>query len=336
MFDNLKIKFNEFKSSISRKLNVLENEKMIHNKEDNFIKKDVNIFEKAKLFILNKEVIINEKELEYLLEKFKLELLESDVAYDVSEYIINELKSNLIGSSKKINENIEEIVLKSIKKSINDILSNNYFDFDKFIKEHKNDFIHILFIGVNGTGKTTTIAKLSKYLSKNMNLSVAIAAGDTYRAGAVEQLEIHSKRLNIKIIEDRNRKDPTSVIYDGISYCKSEKINVLLSDTSGRMHTNKNLMSQLEKIYRITKPNLVFYVEDSTSGNDAIERIKYFGDIVPIDGIILTKLDADTRGGSAISMSYISKKPIVFIGTGQKYSDIHKFNSDWFVNELFT
>lgn len=336
MFDILKEKFKSFTESIKKKIdkeNTSINSTTKKENEEN--KKNIGILEKTKLLLLKQEVIINISDIESSLNSLELELLESDIAYEACEEILNDIKTELVGSHKKVNIKIENIIENAIKKSILNILSKNFFDIDEYIEKNKNKFIHILFVGINGTGKTTSLVKLAYYLKTKFNCSVAIAAGDTYRAGAIDQLDIHSKNIDVKLIKYDNRKDPTSVIYDAITYCKNNNMNILLSDTAGRMHTNINLMEQLKKIYKMTQPNLVLFVEDSTAGQDAIERINYFNNSINIDGIILTKLDADTRGGAAVSVSYISKKPIIFVGIGQSYQDLKKFNSEWFVKELF-
>lgn len=350
MFEQLKKKFINFTTSIKKKINnnIPEENISKHNDDNNNKKitnnldfdsdkknKNINILNKMKSFIIDREIIISKKDIEKQLESLKYELISSDIAFNVCEEIITNIENKLVNSHIKINTNIEDLIKLSIMNTISEIISKNEFDFDKYLNDNKNTFIHILLIGINGTGKTTSLAKLINYIKEKHNKSIVVAAGDTYRSGAIEQLEIHCNRLNTKLIKYENRADPTSVIYEGIQYCKKNNIDILLSDTAGRMHTNKNLMGQLEKIYRVTKPDLVLFVEDATSGNDTIERINYFSKIVPIDGIILTKIDADIRGGAAISISYISKKPILFVGTGQEYSDFIKFNSDWFINEIF-
>ena len=328
MFEKLKEKINNFTKKISIKI---ENENILNKS----MKNNPNIFERAKNLILNQEVLISIKDIEEPLEQLRIELLEYEITYDVCDFIISKLKKDLIGKNKKINLKINDVIKKSMVDSIEEILNKNIFDFDNFINENNKKFIHILFVGVNGSGKTTSLAKLAFYLKEKFNLSIAIAAGDTYRYGAIEQLNIHSNKLGLKLIMDEERKDPTSIIYDAIKYCKKNNINILLSDTSGRMNNNKNLMNQLNKIYRLTNPNFVFFVEDSTSGHDTIERIQDFNKVIPINGVILTKLDTDTKGGGAISISYLSKKPIIFIGNGQKYSDFKKFDTKFFIDEIF-
>lgn len=351
MFDKLKTKLKTFAESIKNKIElktninykkeestlnqIIENKNLKNNEYLYKTNKNISLLKRAKLFIFNGEIIVYLKDIKEQLETLKFELLENDIAFDVCEEIIENITNKLVGIHKKKDMNIELLIENSIKNTLIEILSKNKFNFDNYLMSKKGVLTHILFVGTNGAGKTTCIAKLAYYLKKKMCNSVVIAAGDTYRAGAIDQLEIHSKKLNIKIIKDKNRTDPTSIIYDAVKYCKKNNIDILLSDTSGRMHTNKNLMAQLEKIYRITNPDLVFFIEDATTGNDAIERITYFNNIIPIDGTILTKIDTDSIGGAAVSIAYIINKPILFIGTGQDYSDFKKFDEKWFVDELF-
>jgi fused signal recognition particle receptor len=194
--------------------------------------------------------------------------------------------------------------------------------------------VHIVFVGINGTGKTTSIAKLTHRLLKSGH-TVVLAAGDTFRAGAIDQLGIHASRLGVKMIKHQAGADPAAVIYDAVQYAKAHKIDFVLSDTAGRMHTNLNLMSQMEKICRVNTPDLIIFVDEAVAGNDAVERAAQFNEAVPIDGSILTKIDADAKGGAAISIAYITGKPILFFGIGQHYEDLKKFDPNWFVDQLF-
>ena len=189
-------------------------------------------------------------------------------------------------------------------------------------------------MGDNGTGKTTSIAKLTHRLLKSGH-SVILAAGDTFRAGAIDQLEIHAIRLGVKMIKHKSGADPAAVIYDAVQYAKAHKIDFVLSDTAGRMHTNLNLMAQMEKICRTSTPDLIIFVDEAVAGNDAVERAAQFNEAVPIDGSILTKIDADAKGGAGISIAYFTKKPILFFGIGQSYEDLKKFDPEWFIDQLF-
>ena len=298
--------------------------------------KKVGLVGKITALIFDREVVIDEKKVEEILEDLEIILLESDVAFEVVEEISSKLKERLVGRRKKIGEKLSDIVINELKLIIAEILDANRFDFDEFVqtklKEKKP--LNVLFVGVNGTGKTTTIAKLAKRLM-DFGYSVVLAAGDTFRAGAIEQLEEHGKRLGVKVIKHKQGADPAAVIYDAIKHAESKGVDVVLADTAGRMHTKKNLIDQLEKIKRVTRPDLVIFVDESIAGNDAVERARMFNEAVGIDGTILTKLDADPKGGTAISISYVTGKPVLFVGTGQEYGDLVKFDSKWLIERIF-
>jgi fused signal recognition particle receptor len=212
------------------------------------------------------------------------------------------------------------------------MLSKNAFDFDEFVAKAQRP-VKILFVGVNGTGKTTSIAKVTKYLQDH-GYSVVLAAGDTFRAGAIEQLEVHANALGVKIVKHKTGGDPAAVIFDAIEYAKAHKRDVVLADTAGRLHTNINLMDQMKKIVRVTKPDMLIFVDEAIAGNDAVERARLFNESVAINGTILTKTDADAKGGSAISIAYITGKPVLFLGVGQTYGDLVKFEPEWLVDRL--
>ncbi len=288
--------------------------------------------EKAKSLIFEQEVILEEKDLEEPMWALEMALMESDVALPVAEEIVREVKSDLVGKKKKIGADTGAIAEQSLRSALLTILSRNYLDFDEYIKS-KEKPIKILFVGVNGTGKTTSIAKVSRYLM-NQSYSVVLAAGDTFRAGAIEQLEVHGSSLGIKVVKHKTGGDPAAVIFDAIEYAKAHNKDVVLADTAGRLHTNINLMDQMRKIVRVTKPDLLIFVDEAIAGNDAVERARLFNESVPIDGTILTKTDADAKGGSAISIAYITGKPVLFLGVGQTYPDLVKFEPGWLVDRL--
>jgi fused signal recognition particle receptor len=295
-------------------------------------KSKVSFAEKAKSLIFEREIIIEEKDLTEPLWDLEMALLESDVALPVAEEIVGSVKSDLAGSKKKIGANTGELVEGALRSALMMVLSNNDMDFDEFVKGAKKP-IKILFVGVNGTGKTTSIAKVAKYL-KDHGYSVVMAAGDTFRAGAIEQIEVHAKNLDVKLVKHKTGGDPAAVIFDAVEYAKAHNKDVVLADTAGRLHTNINLMDQMRKIVRVTEPDLMIFVDEAIAGNDAVERARLFNESVPISGTILTKTDADAKGGSAISIAYITGKPIIFLGVGQNYPDLIKFKPDWLVERL--
>ena len=299
---------------------------------DNKPRNRFSFLEKAKSLIFEQEIILEEKDLEEPMWALEMALMESDVALPVAEEIIREVKSDLVGKKRKIGANTGAIAEQSLRNALLTILSRNYLDFDEYIKS-KEKPIKILFVGVNGTGKTTSIAKVARYLM-NQSYSVVLAAGDTFRAGAIEQLEVHGNSLGLKVVKHKTGGDPAAVIFDAIEYAKAHNKDVVLADTAGRLHTNINLMDQMRKIVRVTKPDLLIFVDEAIAGNDAVERARLFNESVPIDGSILTKTDADAKGGSAISIAYITGKPVLFLGVGQTYPDLVKFEPEWLVDRL--
>jgi len=295
-------------------------------------KNRLSFLEKAKTLVFEQEVVLEEKDLDEPLWALEMALLESDVALPVAEEIVKEVKSGLLGARKKIGADTGELAEGALKDALLNILSRNHLDFDEYVRE-KEKPVKILFVGVNGTGKTTSIAKVAKYLM-DRGYSVVLAAGDTFRAGAIEQLEVHGSRLGLKVVKHKTGGDPAAVIFDAIEYAKAHNKDVVLADTAGRLHTNINLMDQMKKIVRVTKPDLLIFVDEAIAGNDAVERARLFNESVPIGGSILTKTDADAKGGSAISVAYITGKPVLFLGIGQTYPDLVKFEPQWLVDRL--
>ena len=292
----------------------------------------LSFLEKAKTLVFEQEVFLDEKDLEEPLGALEMALMESDVALPVAEEIVKEVKAELVGAKKKIGADTGKLAEDALRSALINILSQNYLDFDLYI-EQANKPVKILFVGVNGTGKTTSIAKVAKYLMDH-GYSVVLAAGDTFRAGAIEQLEVHADKLGIKIVKHKTGGDPAAVIFDAIEYAKAHNKDIVLADTAGRLHTNINLMDQMRKIVRVTKPDLLIFVDEAIAGNDAVERARLFNESVPIGGSILTKTDADAKGGSAISIAYITGKPVLFLGVGQSYPDLVKFEPHWLVDRL--
>ena len=279
------------------------------------------------------EIILDEKKLDELFWNFEIALLEGDVAMEVSERIIGDLKENLYGRKFKRSEDLNEAVEAALKSSLKNILVAREKGLIDLIKEKGVKPFVIVFIGVNGTGKTTTIAKVVRYLEKQ-GLTSVLAASDTYRAGAIEQLEIHAVRLGVRMIKHDKGADPAAVAFDAIKHAEAKGKDCVLIDTAGRMETNVNLLEELKKVVRISKPDLVLFVGDALTGNSAIDQAQKFGSAVNIDGVVLTKADADVKGGSAVSISYMINKPIFFLGTGQEYDDLVEFDPDRFIDEL--
>lgn len=275
---------------------------------------------------------IDEKKLDELLWDLEMGLLEADVAYSVIDSIKKDVKQEIrrVPFDKGKAGDLVESVLKN---AIGHVLKASNFDFEKFIDGRKKPVV-IMFVGVNGTGKTLSIAKIAYQLQK-VGKTCVMAAGDTFRAGAIEQLTIHADRLGVKIVKHGAGSDPAAVAYDAIEHAKAKHKDVVLLDTAGRMQTNSNLMDEMAKIKRVAKPDMIIFVGDALSGNDAVEQAKRFNEVVGIDGVILTKVDADAKGGSSLSIAYTIGKPLLFIGVGQEYKDQIPFNPEWMVQHIF-
>lgn len=273
---------------------------------------------------------VNEKKIEELLWQLELALLEADVALEVVEEIKRKIARELAGMPRK---EAREAVEASLKEAIRDILQRSEGDFLAALEGKEKPYV-IMFVGVNGSGKTTSIAKMAHYLLKK-GYSCVMAAGDTFRAGAIEQLELHAERLGVKLIKHDFGADPAAVAYDAIEHAKAKHKDFVLLDTAGRMQTNINLMAEMEKIKRVAQPDMIIFVGDSLTGNDAIEQAKKFNEVVGIDGVILTKVDADAKGGAALSIAHTIHKPLFFIGVGQGYDDQIPFNAEWMLKRIF-
>ena len=265
------------------------------------LKEGPSLAEKMKILIIDRELVVSEKDIADALEELEMTLLESDVALPVTDAIIADVKKGLVGKHRKIGESVDALVVGALKSALLHVLGKG-FDLTAYIKAHERP-VKILFTGVNGTGKTTTVAKIGAYL-KSQGFSVVIGAGDTFRAGAIEQIGVHAERLGIKVIEHQTGADPSAVLYDTVQYAIAHKTDVVLADTAGRFHTKSNLMSQLDKIRRVMKPDLIVYVDEAVAGNDAVVRAAEFDKTVGADAIVLTKADMDSRGGAAISIAH--------------------------------
>ncbi len=271
-----------------------------------------------------------------ILEDFKVSLAENDVAFPVADRICDELERRLTGVQVKRLDDRKEIVMQNLREVLLEVMRpNDGLDLLKAAenKRKAGEPFVIMFVGINGTGKTTSIAKVAHFFNKK-KFSVAIACSDTYRAGSIEQLEEHCKRLNVKMVKHDYGADAAAVAYDTICHAKAHGINVVLIDTAGRMQTNQNLMSELAKVKRVVNPDLTVLTVDSLIGNDAVMQAEEFHKSVRIDATILTKVDADVKGGSSLSVTYVTKKPILFIGTGQTYDDLQQFDPEKFVQMI--
>ncbi|MDK2868924.1 MAG: fused signal recognition particle receptor [Pyrococcus sp.] len=279
-------------------------------------------------------VEIKEKDIDKALDDLEIDLLEADVALEVVDALREKIKQKLVGKKVRIGTDKGKIIEEAVKEAVSEILeTSRSIDLIEEIRKAEKPYV-IMFVGFNGSGKTTTVVKLANWLKKH-GFSVVIAASDTFRAGAIEQLEEHAKKIGIKVIKHSYGADPAAVAYDAIHHAKARGIDVVLIDTAGRSETNRNLMDEMKKIARVTKPNLVIFVGDALAGNAIVEQARQFNEAVKIDGIILTKLDADARGGAALSISHVIDAPILFVGVGQGYDDLRPFEKEWFLERIF-
>ena len=281
---------------------------------------------------------ITEKLLDDTLLDLQIALLESDVAQEVVDDLSSKLKKELLGLKLEKGQEAGPIIQTKLQNAVADIFAHaGKLDLIEKIREKKaakaGPFV-IVFLGINGTGKTTTVAKMANLIRK-AGLSVVVAAGDTHRAGAIEQLEQHMNRLSLKIVKQRYGADPSSVGRDAVEHAKKNYLDVVLLDTAGRMQTSKNLMDEMSKIVRVVKPDVKLFIGDALAGNDTINQAREFFQYATFDGAILTKIDADAKGGAAMSIAYITSKPITFVGVGQGYDDIIPFDPDKFIESLF-
>ncbi|ALU11654.1 signal recognition particle [Ignicoccus islandicus DSM 13165] len=290
-------------------------------------------FAKVKESIAYKE--INLKKLEPIFEEYVLTLAEADVAYEVAEDLINDFKSRLAKLKIRRGESEEKVIENALRESLLSILSVESIDLVEIAKRYANEnkVLKVMVMGVNGVGKTTTIAKIA-YLLKKTGVTPVIAAADTFRAGAVEQLKVHAERIGVPIITRPYGTDPAAVAYDAIEFARARGFHVVLIDTAGRMHVDSDLMNELRKINRVVRPDLKILVLDALTGNDALEQARFFDEAVGIDAIILTKVDADAKGGAALSVIATLKKPVMYLGVGQSYDDLIRFDPKWLVERI--
>ena len=336
MFDALKSRLKDVRNALDRGISDADaREEQAANTspvEEKAGEARTGLVDRVKVLIVDRELVIRESDISDALSELEIVLLENDVAFPVTEEILTNVKQELVGKRRKIGEPVDLVVLNALKKALGNVLGEG-FDLVGYIKGHERP-VKILFTGVNGTGKTTTVAKIGYFLKKN-GFSVVIGAGDTFRAGAIEQIDVHAQRIGIKIIQHQQGADPSAVLFDTVQYAKAHKVDVVLADTAGRFHNRANLMNQLDKIRRVMDPDLIVYVDEAVAGNDAVIRADEFDKTVGADAVVLTKADMDSRGGAAISIAHTIGKPLMFLGTGQGYDDIAPFNPGKVIEELF-
>jgi fused signal recognition particle receptor len=276
---------------------------------------------------------LTEKKLDSAINELRLLLLSNDVAIDTADEICNRIIESFKNEQISRLTSTQNMLFEVLKEIITEILTPKVeIDLLAEIKKKDEPYI-IVFLGVNGTGKTTTMAKIANYLKKE-NFSIVAAAADTFRAAAIEQLSYHMERVGIRVIKHKYKSDPASVAYDAIEHAKAKKIDVVLVDSAGRQISDKNLMAEIKKICRVADPDLTIFVGDSLAGNDVLYQAREFDKYVGIDASILTKLDADAKGGAALSICFETKKPILYVGVGQGYEDLELFNRDKFISRI--
>ncbi|MFQ5910568.1 MAG: signal recognition particle-docking protein FtsY [Thermoplasmata archaeon] len=276
---------------------------------------------------------IREKKLENVLWDLEIGLMEADVALPVIEDMKKSLREELVGKRVSRKVSFSKGIEMALKGALEDVLTTDEMDFERFIEDHERPVV-VMFVGVNGTGKTTAIAKVANLL-KAKGLSCVVAASDTFRAGAIEQLERHAENLDVKLVRHASGGDPAAVAFDAVEHARAKRKDVVLIDTAGRMQTNVNLMDEMRKIKRVANPDLVIFVGDALAGNDAIDQARAFHEAVGIDAAILCKIDADAKGGAALSIAKAIGKPIIYVGTGQDYEDLVRFDPEWMISRIF-
>jgi len=280
-------------------------------------------------------VVMSSDKLDRILEELEEELLSSDMAQSAVEDVIHTLKATLIGSRISTTKKIEVVVEEALRSTLLRLLEAGYWDFNKTVNAHLKDSspVVIMLVGVNGTGKTTTTAKIANRLTQQ-GRSVVLAAADTFRAGAIDQLATHAERLGVRCIRSQRGGDAAAVARDAVESAKARGEDVVIIDTAGRMQNKTNLMEELRKVHRVTQPHLVIFVADALAGNDAVTQAVEFQRMLRFDGAALCKLDTDAKGGAALSIAHATGRPIVLAGVGQGYDDLIDFDPAWFIDSI--
>ena len=273
-------------------------------------------------------VKIDESDLKNFLNELKVDLIQADCDYEVAEKICEKIKKRLVGKEVK-RKDVDKTIKNEIKNVLIEFLSVKKVKLEKLV--NKKPFL-IVFFGFNGTGKTTTIAKIAYFLKKKFR--VCLAAADTFRAASIEQLEEHAKKLGLPIIKHGYGADPAAVIYDAVKFAEKNGYDIILADTAGRSHTDKNLMEELKKIIKVNEPDLKILILDSLTGSDVLNQFEYFNNFAKIDGVIFTKVDVNEKGGNILSVTYKFKVPILYLGTGQNYEDLEEYNAKKIASKL--
>ncbi len=298
---------------------------------------NLSIKTKIKKVFLSK-IKLNDSDINQFLDELKISLLQSDVSYNTMERFTEDLDKKLRDNEFESKE-ISRQIIEQVRLALNDVLNKNmgsYIDLFGTINNRvaKNEVpVKILFIGPNGTGKTTTIAKIANELKKRSITSI-LSASDTFRAAAIEQTEYHANKVGVPVIKSKYGADPASVAFDAINYANAHNIKVVLIDSAGRQETNKNLINEISKMARVTKPDITLFVGESISGHVISEQINEFSKFIKINGIILTNLYCDAKGGNAISIAYDTDTPILFMGTGESYDALVNFSPKFIIDSV--
>ena len=280
-------------------------------------------------------VITASSKLDSMLEELEEDLLTSDMAQGAAEEVVSTLKANLIGTRLSGVKKLEIVLEEALRHTLLKLLESGYWDFDKTVDAflEEDSPVVIMVVGVNGTGKTTTTAKIAHQLSEQ-GKSVVLAAADTFRAGAIDQLATHAERIGVRCIRSQRGGDAAAVSRDAVDSAKARGEDIVIIDTAGRMQNKTNLMEELRKVHRVTQPHLVLFVADALAGNDAVTQAVEFQRMLSFDGAVLCKLDTDAKGGAALSISHATGRPIVLAGIGQGYEDLIPFDPEWLLDSI--
>mgnify|MGYP001404684688 CR=1 FL=1 len=274
--------------------------------------------------------IITEADLDVTMREIRIALLEADVALVVVKDFINEVKKNVLGQEVLKSIQPDQMIIKLVQEELTKILGSD----NNPLNIEKNDLTKILFCGLQGSGKTTTVAKLAKHIKKNTKKKILLVSADIYRPAAQDQLKILSEQVDVNFFDHKNTQSVKKIVEDSIQYASTNLIDIILFDTAGRQVVDETMMNELKEIYKNLKPQETLLVADSLTGQDAANIAKNFSDAIPVTGSILTRVDGDGRGGAALSIKSITGSPIKFIGTGEKLEQLEMFYPDRIANRI--
>ena len=280
-------------------------------------------------------IIAASKALDEILDELETDLLMADMGHDAVVDVMTALRGTLIGARIDRKADLSKVIDEALRNALLTLLEAGYWDFDKTIKAFVTEGtpVALMMVGVNGTGKTTTSAKIAHRLT-NQGYSVVLAAADTFRAGAIDQLANHAERIGVRCIRSQRGGDAAAVARDACESAASRGEDIVIIDTAGRMQNKTNLMEELRKVHRVTRPHLVLFVADALAGNDAVVQAREFQRMLSFDGAVLCKLDTDAKGGAALSISHVTGRPIVLAGIGQEYEDLMNFDPNWLLESI--